>query len=504
MTITSNKDPKSIEAGVSNPADITNAQKLVVDVEKRQAPYYKGWYIANSLDSIGRANTDPFIPIFASSIGATAGQIGLLSGVYSLVNISQLLWAQISTKMKKNRIFVALGWFISAIFYIPIALLRIGQIYILIILRFLQGLITSATIPTQASLMADHISYRDRAKKINNFTELRLIGALLGTLVSGFLFSLLADNFHLNTRNTFIVLFLWTMLLSITASILIFMSVPDYPYITKVEPPIFIQRQIIHSESPSKKRLRAKFIAYINKFSNFWIFCLFAVIFYFGVYLAAPFFIILEIEKYHLSFFAASILTSVQILIQILLTIVIAKQDLLDKFGRKLALMVGAIFISISSVLIIVPYYFVVPTFLWCLVASISLGIGWGLFQTALAIFLLDITHPQYKATLIAVYNALTGVAMFFGPVFGGLISEFSQNISLIFLFRAIIIISTIIFLMKVKEPEIPGIVIHPVRPLFWKLIRVNASRGSEFILTHANPRKVQYKHWIFKPRKHK
>ncbi|MFX0212131.1 MAG: MFS transporter [Candidatus Hodarchaeota archaeon] len=504
MTITSNKDPNFIEMDVSNPTNRINAQKLTDGAEKHQSPYYKGWYIANSLDSISRANTDPFLPIFASSIGATAGQIGLLSGLYSLVNISQLLWAQISTKMKRNRIFVVLGWFISAILYIPIALLRIGQIYLLIILRFLQGLITSASIPTQASLMADHISYKDRAKKINHFTELRLIGALLGTLISGLLFSLLADNFHLNTHNTFIVLFLWTMLLSITASLLIFMSVPDYPYITRVESPIFIQKQIIHSESPSKKRLKAKFTAYLNKFSNFWVFCLFAVIFYFGVYLAATFFIILEIEKYHLSFFAASILTSVQIFIQILLTLVIAKQDLLDKFGRKIALVIGVIFISISSVLIIVPYYFLVPTFLWCLIAVISLGIGWGLFQTALAVFLLDITHPQYKATLIAVYNAVTGVAMFFGPVFGGLISEYSQNISLIFLVRSLIIILTVIILMKVKEPEIPGIMIHPIRSFFWKLIQVNASKGSEFILTHANPRKVQYKHWIFKRCKQK
>ncbi|MFX1514264.1 MAG: MFS transporter, partial [Promethearchaeota archaeon] len=385
-----------------------------------------------------------------------------------------------------------------AIFFIPIALLKAGQTVILIILRFLQGLVTSATIPAQASLMADHISHSERAKKVNYFTELRLIGVLIGSLTSGFLFTLLVDNLQLNTHIAFMVLFLWTMILSIIASLLIFMSVPDHPYIKRVEPSILIEKQILDSNSPSKKPLKAKCALYLTKFSNFWLFCFFAVIFYFGVYLAAPFFIILEIENYHFSFFEASILTSVQITAQILLTLLIAKQELLDKFGRKPALIVGLIFISISSILIIIPYYFPVPIFLWSLLAWISLGIGWGLFQTALAVFLLDLIHPRYKTTLVAAFNALTGVAMFLGPVIGGIITEFSQNISLVFLLRGIIVILTLIFLLKVKEPVIPGIAFHPIRPYVMKFFRVNASRGPEFNVTSAKPRILHYRHWFF------
>ncbi|MFX0211315.1 MAG: hypothetical protein ACFFDT_35365 [Candidatus Hodarchaeota archaeon] len=76
-------------------------------------PKFKGWYSAYFLNSYGNANVDSFIPIFARYLGATASQVGLLSGLYTLVNLFQLLWANLFTIMKKNRIFIILGWFIS-------------------------------------------------------------------------------------------------------------------------------------------------------------------------------------------------------------------------------------------------------------------------------------------------------------------------------------------------------------------------------------------------------
>ncbi|MFX1512980.1 MAG: hypothetical protein ACFFCQ_10365, partial [Promethearchaeota archaeon] len=106
MTLTTDHALKSIEKAV--PATVSLVDKVNSDstLTREESPNFKGWYLANTLDSICRANTDPFMPIFARSIGASASQIGFLSGIYTLINISQLFWARLSTKMKKNRLFI--------------------------------------------------------------------------------------------------------------------------------------------------------------------------------------------------------------------------------------------------------------------------------------------------------------------------------------------------------------------------------------------------------------
>ncbi|MFX1534288.1 MAG: MFS transporter [Promethearchaeota archaeon] len=461
------------------------------------APKFKGWYLANTLDNISKASIDMFMPMFARVIGASAIEIGLLSGLYTLINISQLIWAKLSSKLGQSRIFVVLGWLVSALLFIPMLLVKKGQIILLLLLRFLQGFFTSAAAPTQASLMADHIPQDKRANKVNNFTRLGLIGALIGSISGGLLFTLLADNFQLNIDLTFIVLFLWTMVLGVMASVFFFLSVPDYRYLDRLDPLILTQRNIVHSTMSSKTRFINKYKAYITKFENFWVLCLFAGIFYFAVHMAGPFFIILEIEHYYFSFFQASLLTSISTLTQMVIVSFLARTKLLDKYGRKLTLFIGVALVSLSTVLVVIPYYLNVSPYLWCVFVWVILGTGWGLFNPALSVFILDIAHPKYRAALIATYNTLTGITMFLGPITGGLIIDFFQNITLTFLIRALIIILTLIVLLKIKEPVIPATLIHPPRYYFTKLLRYSAGRGPEPLLMQVFPRKLRQKHWF-------
>ncbi|MFX0092613.1 MAG: MFS transporter [Candidatus Hodarchaeota archaeon] len=461
-------------------------------------PRFKGWYLANTLDNISKASIDMFMPMFARAIGASAVEIGLLSGLYTLINISQLLWAKLSSKLGQSRIFVALGWLVSALLFIPMLFIKKGQIIVLLVVRFLQGFFTSATVPTQAALMADHIPQDERANKISKFTKLGLIGALAGTICGGLLFSLLADVFWLTTDLTFIILLLWTMVLGVIASIIFFVSVPDFNYLDRLDPVILTQRSIIHSKSMSKTRLIHRYKAYMTKFKNFWILCLFAAIFYFAVNMAGPFFIILEIEYYQFSFFQASLLTSINTFTQIVFASLLAKTEMLDKYGRRISLTIGVSFVSLSTVLVVIPYYFIdVSPYLWCIFVWMILGISWGIINPSLSVFLLDIAHPKYRTTLIATYNTVTGITMFLGPIIGGIIIDFSQNITLTFLIRSVIVLLTLTILLKTKEPIIPASLIHPPKYYFTKLLRFSAGRGFEPLLLQTLPQKLRQKHWF-------
>ena len=148
-------------------------------------PNYKGWLFANMLINTSGSTVDQFMPLYANFLGATNAEIGLLTGLYALINVSQLLWAKLSNAIGKTRIFVVIGWLIQAFLFIPIAFLKYGQIFILIVLRFFQGLFSSATAPTYASLQADHILEKDTATTLSQFTRLAMIGSFVGTIQGG-------------------------------------------------------------------------------------------------------------------------------------------------------------------------------------------------------------------------------------------------------------------------------------------------------------------------------
>ena len=297
-------------------------------------PKYSGWLLSNAVINNATATIEQFIPLYAEILGANSSQIGLITGIYSLINLSQIFWSKISQSLGKTRIFVALGWLISTLFYIPLALLKYGQIFLLLVMRTLQGFFAAATVSTQASLQADHIAQVDRARRISQFTEYILIGSLIGTLLGGFLFSYFIDVLNLRSETSYLILFVWSALLGLLASIIFIISVPDYQRLDNslLDVETLIMRDINISGSKLSFWKRSK--VYLTKFENFWWFTFFAAVFYFAVYLASPFFIILEVNDYNFSYFEASILSGISTIVQIFITVYVGKKNILDKFGR--------------------------------------------------------------------------------------------------------------------------------------------------------------------------
>jgi MFS family permease len=187
----------------------------------------------------------------------------------------------------------------------------------------------------------------------------------------------------------------------------------------------------------------------------------------------------LTIESYGLSFFATAVLTSISTLVQFLISLYMSKTQILDRFGRKFPLISGLMVVSWATFSVVVPYYIDIPIFEWCFITWVLLGVGWGVFNGSLAVFLLDLVHPQYRMPLIASYNSVTGLAMFLGSIGGGMIVEIFHNITFVFLLRTFLILFSLGFLYRVQEPEIPGIITHPFRYLFIKHTRLGTERGS-------------------------
>ncbi len=81
---------------------------------------------SNFLESTSRGGVDHFMPISAQLLGAGSSQIGFMAGLFSLVSIYQLLWINLSLRIRRSKLFVILGWVVTFCLFIPISVLRKG------------------------------------------------------------------------------------------------------------------------------------------------------------------------------------------------------------------------------------------------------------------------------------------------------------------------------------------------------------------------------------------
>ena len=285
------------------------------------------------------------------------------------------------------------------------------------------------------------------------------------------------------------------------AALIFYVSVPDYHRFEHIDSEILAIRNVYTATDHSKLTLKEKTITYFTKFKNFWNFIIFAMLFWFGVYIAGPFFIIVEIEYYNFTFFEAGLLSALSIVVQIIIVIYLEHSKILDRLGRRIALYPAIFIAALTSIATIVPMYFPVQAFLWCIIIWLISGLGWGILNSALTILLLDIIHPKYRPTLIAVFNTIIGFIMFLGPVVGGIMTDFFDNIVYVFILRFLFMVCSIIFLFKVAEPAISGTLVQPTRYVFPRVLRHTAGRGPEIVLAIGDSKKIKAKHIGFTQR---
>ncbi len=441
-----------------------------------QSPNFTGWSIYHFLSTNYTSSIEGFFPIFISSMGANLTQIGFLVGIVSLVNISQLFWAQIAALLHNSRIFVVLGRFIHAFLYlgyIVLFLVHQARLILLFFFRILQSFFQASTIPNYSSLLARHIPQQNRPQRMNRFYRIGIIGSLSGTLIGGIIFSLITDYGNLPADVAFFTLFCWAALLGVLASMCFYYSVPS----------LEASGIDMSFEDASARKISASFnfSKFLHNFPNFRKFLLFALIFYFALSFAAPYYIILEIEYYRFSYFTASILTSITISTQLLTSLIVSRLRIIEKLGKRLLIFISLFLIAFASSFIIIPYYFEISALLCFIFAWIIIGIGEGLFNITMSIFILDIVHPKYRVELIAIYNTLIAISVFIGPILGGITIQFFQNISISFLGRSCMILISSLFLTRVNDPVITGSLFEPIRLYFSRHLKTESPLSSDF-----------------------
>lgn len=153
---------------------------------------------------------------------------------------------------------------------------------------------------------------------------------------------------------------------------------------------------------------------------------------------------------------AAQVVTA-QLLGRMLVTI--PSGMVIDRLGRKPAMIVGPILLAAGSVLTAVT-----PSFTLLLVAQFLAGAGASIWQLGREIAAIDLIRPDQRGRVLALFFGISSAGQALGPVLGGLVTDHYG-------FRAVfylaMILSVGVLAISMTIPETGKHILHPQTKLF-------------------------------------
>jgi MFS family permease len=244
----------------------------------------------------------------------------------------------------------------------------------------------------------------------------------------------------------------------------------SYSYLTKI-PEARIKNK-------ARKLNVLEFVNDLKKYSNFHPFTMHMTLVSFAVNLASPFFTVYILSVMKVNYVWYGIVIATEILTRIFMQRYWGM--LADKFGDR------AIMTLCNILIVFYPFLFlfVINTFQLILISIFS-GIAWSGFDLTTFNYLLDVTPPEKRSYYIANYKIYVGIALFLGPLIGGLISQYFSSMTFFWLSGLQVLfllsfflrgVATAYGLPKLKEVRVKNTL--PVSNVFLKAFAIYPFRG--------------------------
>jgi multidrug resistance protein len=144
-------------------------------------------FVTIFIDLLGFGLIIPILPVFALELKATSLQIGLIAGLYSLMNfVFAPFWGTLSDKIGRRPVML-ISIFITMLAYVFFAFTN--SLWFLVVSRIFAG-IGSANISAAQAYISDITEPKDRAKNMGLIGAAFGLGFIFGPPVGGFLKSL--------------------------------------------------------------------------------------------------------------------------------------------------------------------------------------------------------------------------------------------------------------------------------------------------------------------------
>ncbi len=378
---------------------------------------------------------ESFFSAFAVFLNATNMELGLLTSLPQAIGSSlQILSNKLIKIFKSRQKLVSAGAIFQAFMYILVALtFFIGEMKVAYLILILSVYYTFGfvIIPAWSSWIGDLVDANHRGDYFGKRNRICCLVTFAAFMAGGYILHMFTDG----TTSQYIGFAIIFSLAMITRLISAYYLKKEY------EPKYEVSEEAQFTLAQFLKRAPS---------ANFGKLVFYLCLMNFSVYISAPFFTPYMLKDLHMNYMIFTIANAIAILMKYVTLPLWGK--LSDRYGtRKILGLAG-------FAMPLVPLLWVLSGNLWYIFAVQAYsGLIWAAFEISSFNFILDVTTPQKRATCVAYYNVLNGMAILLGAVLGGLMIKFNpfplQGYLLVFLISGILrYIVSLAFVPKLKE----------------------------------------------------
>lgn len=358
------------------------------DESKKELRFVYGRVFASSLSN---NMISPFVYDYATRMGASPSEIGLMSSFNNLfANSLQVPWGRLSDILRRRISIIVVTSVVSSLILISMALITEPKTFI--ILTALYFFFSSASIPAQNALLMEMTKPSSRSMIISNMNTASLLGGLVATLFSGLLIDYEGGRITLSSAIA--------AALSLAGSLILLKIKEDGVRKVDLKGIASIFRV---SDTPSL----------INENSRFKLFLRFSAIHGFFMSFAWPLFTITRMTILNLSMTEVGAISVIQNVVTLMAQPLMGRL-VLTKDRKSL---MGSYYVSLTVVPLV---YCFAQSFIHIAILSIFLGFILAIGNATILPYILDIIPEDHAGELISIYNMIAGISYFMGSIIGG------------------------------------------------------------------------------------
>jgi MFS family permease len=366
------------------------------EISEEERKSHRPLYANQTVSNLSNGLAMPFIPYYATRLGATSAELGWLQAFRNLFpNILQLPWGRLSDRLRSRIPLIIIGGWLSSVMFLFIAYSTSPSH--LIMLVAIQSFAISMMIPAWSALLGEMVSKGHRGYVFSRIVMVGVAAALVGNILAGFLLITGAPE----ATDVYQYPFIAAMVLGILATIFLFRVKPRQ------------KRKGTGDGTARKEWLKKKdfqYLLFLQLFYTFFMSMLWPLM---------PRTMVDVLDASNLELVIVTVVGSVSIL---------ATQARIGKMQDRVG---PGVLIKLSRFMLIpVPFVFAFATEMWHLyVMNILAGAAIAMINISFTTYLLDVAQEDRTAECFAIFNAGVGIVTFVGSVSAGFMADFFTDI---------------------------------------------------------------------------
>lgn len=356
---------------------------------KEELKTSKTLYIRQAANSFGGGLINPFVPIYAVQLGASAVELGWLRSLNNLFsNVMQILWGIASDRVGRYVPFIVIGGAVSSLLWLP--MLFVTTTWQLIFVVAVQALSNSMVAPAWAALLGRILPKAERATGTANVNAAASLGTISATLISGLLMQRIggapAEMYRI------------PLLVATVSGFVASMAM------------LTLKEKNSKGATDSRKLFDLETLRKNKAFRRF---TMISLLQQFFMSMAWPLFSITIVNVTRSDMLQVAFISVMSPIVAFLIRRYAGR--LSDRAGRKPLIVIGR-----TGMFLYPLFYAFSSTMTHLLAAEVLIGVVASISDIAIFAYLLDTTADDQRGASIAVYNTLIGFATFFGSILGG------------------------------------------------------------------------------------